>query len=93
MRFGQKMLEIQGTSIHSVNLVIIGHIIAIVYLGRSEKRGEPYTLNAQRLWVIQTVGHAHKIAIPIAITVLKLGHIDLIEYGFFPPFISTVRAF
>ena len=65
-----------------VNIAVIGHVVAVIALGRDEKRGHPDIVDAQRFEVIQLGGHAAQIAQSVAVRVTERLGINLIDNAF-----------
>ena len=76
-------VKILHGAIPGVNGPVIGHVIAVVVLGRNEEGCQPDVVHTQLLQVIQLLGYAPQLAQAVAVGVQKGLGVNLIYNTFF----------
>src|ERR1700733_2938971 len=79
------MIEIGQGSIHRINILVIGNVVAEIDLGRGVAGSDPDSIYAQLLQVVQLGLDPFEIADTVTIAVGKTARIDLIKNGMLPP--------
>ena len=74
-------LEVLHRAKARVDRAVVGHVIAVVALGRDEEGGHPDIVHAQRLQVVQLGGHAGQVAEAVAVGVAEGLGIDLVDHA------------
>ena len=80
-----QLLHILHRAEHGVDGAVVGHIVAVVHLGRSANRTQPNAVNAQLLQIIQMRDDALQVTHTAAGGILKAFGVDLIEDSRLPP--------
>ena len=79
VRFADKLLQILHRAVARVNGTVVGHIIAVVALGRGEERRQPEIVNAQVGEVVQFRGDALQIAEAVTVRVHEGFRVNLVD--------------
>ena len=70
---------------HGIDGPVVGHIVAVVHLGRGEHRADPQSVHPQLLQVVQPGQDARQVTDAVPVGILKALGIDLVDDGFLPP--------
>src|SRR5712664_462717 len=84
--FGDEAIEIRKRAIHRIDVFVVGNVIAEVDLRRRKARGNPNSVDAKILQVIELGGDALEIADAVVVAVSEAARIKLVEDGVLPPF-------
>ena len=79
VRLADKLLQILHRAVARVNGTVVGHIIAVVALGRGEERRQPEIVNAQVGEVVQFRGDALQIAKAVTVRVHEGFRVNLVD--------------
>ena len=79
VRLADKLLQILHRAVARVNGTIVGHIIAVVALGRGEERRQPEIVNAQVGEVVQFRGDALQIAEAVTVRIHEGFRVNLVD--------------
>jgi len=79
VRLADKLLQILHRAVARVNGTVVGHIIAVVALGRGEERRQPEIVNAQVGEVVQFRGDALQIAEAVTVRVHEGFRVNLVD--------------
>ena len=79
VRLADKLLQILHRAVARVNGTVVGHIIAVVALGRGEERRQPEIVNAQVGEVVQFRGDALQIAEAVTIRIHEGFRVNLVD--------------
>ena len=79
VRFADKLLQILHRAVARVNGTVVGHIIAVVALGRGEERRQPEIVNAQVGEIVQFRGDALQIAEAVTVRVHEGFRVNLVD--------------
>ena len=86
LRFRNQLIHILQLTENRINILIIGDIITIIILRRTEYRRQPNRINSQILQIRKLLYNPLKISYSIRIAVIKASGINLINNRLLPPF-------
>ena len=82
-------VKVQKRAVLRVDVLVVGDVVAEVYLGRGIARRQPDGVNADVFQVIEPLGDAIEVTDAVAVRVLKAARIDLVDDGVLPPVLHT----
>ena len=91
MSFIHQVFEIIQRAIGGVDAVIIGDIVAVILQRGGVDGQQPDAVHPQVLEVIQLLGQAGQVAVPIAVAVAKGAHVDFVKNRVFIPHVLSLK--
>src|SRR3954462_13833101 len=87
MLFGCRcqFVEVGESSIHRIDRLVVGNVIAEVYLWRRKARGDPDCIHTHVLQVIELRCNAVEIPDSVVVAIRKAAWINFVKNGMLPP--------
>ena len=86
--FRRHGIEVGERPIHRINVFVVGHIVAEIYLRRREAGRDPDRVHAEIVQIPHFRSNALQVADAVVIAVGKTARIELIEDGVLPPLMA-----
>ena len=83
--FPNECLHILHGAHGRINGPVVGHIVAVIHLGRLAYRRQPDAINAQFCQIVQPGNDAGQVAYTVAVGILEAFGVNLVENSVFPP--------
>ena len=80
-----ELVEVLERPVLGVDVVVVGHVVAVVLLRRGIERSDPYRVDSQTLEVIETRGDSRQVANAVVVRIGEASDVDLVEDRAAPP--------
>lgn len=80
----QQPLHVRNGSILGVDVLVVGDVISVVFVGRDENGRNPNDINAESLELVQLVDDAVDVSVTVVVGVFERLGIDLVDDGLLP---------
>src|SRR6266571_2433868 len=85
MRFIHQAAEVVERAVLGVDAVVVGDVVAVIFLRRWIERREPESVDAKRSQVAESGRDPGQVADSVVVRVGKAAYVDLVEDGVAPP--------
>src|SRR5438093_8153490 len=85
MRLLRQAAEVVERAVLGVDAVVVGDVVAVIFLRRWIERREPESVDAKRSQVVESGRDPGQVADSVVVRVGKAAHVDLVEDGVAPP--------
>ena len=88
LSFRNHVVEIGQRPVHRIDVLVIGHIVAEVHLGRGEARADPDGINPKVVQIVHLRSDAIQVADPVVVTIRETTRIDFVKHRMLPPLMA-----
>ena len=81
-------IKIRQSTVHGIDVLVIGNVVAKIHLRRGETRGNPDRIHSQVLQVVQLRSDSFQVSNAVIIAVSEAARINLVEDCVLPPLMA-----